>query len=369
MHMGQAAIWFERAVAKQATCVQYGGRYVGVRGILPSSVSALQEGASKTMCFGLCVPPPCTGAEVGSFIAPYVLYVSFNLDAVPILSGIGRNSDPEVEELTAWSAVAVDFAIIGLSRSGTTTLATYLNRHPDLQLADVGTKPFAEDSSFNGSSLLPSRQFADDFQKQHGTNGSVKVGIKHPHLLFKDLALLKLFAANPLIVLIVLVRDPIDWLESTFRFYDFLNVTKPSFADHAIAGDNAHRVVLRAHGYEAHFTRWIHRLVEFGFRRRQVYVLHLDSLGSHEAALHTMSRLCSFLNVTFPLLGEVPRANVNERQGGFDLCVALRDREIQGVVSQLRLELAAEYAGLPAVLAANGEQVPLRLLQRRSRCD
>lgn len=358
--------FFEGATGSQRACAQRRGRFLSIRGmlILPKEMAELQPGAGRAAHFGLCMPRQCPDTQVANSLAVLALQYMLGLAEPPFLAG-HTESRPEVEELGNWSAMHVDFVIGGFAKCATTALAEYLDRHPGLQLADVGAgEPYFEDTSFISMDLLPTQRMIRAFRQRHGApRGQVKIGIKYPHLLFRDLALLKLYAANPAVLLVVLIRDPIDWLESTFRFYSVINTTPPKFHEHALSHD-PRRSGLRRHSLEAFFTLWVRRVHNFGFRRRQVYVLHV-ALLDHGAA----ARLCGFLGAPGAPPGLALYANVNA-VSGFDLCAAMQtDPEVRRAVTQLKVDLEMEYQELPRLLAENDELAPRELLFARSRCE
>lgn len=349
---------FEGAQTAYSHCTRLGARYFGVRGILEVAAT-LQPGASTTVHYGVCAPHQCSAEDVANDLAPVAAQFMLGLIVQPRMTGVS------VEELGNWTEMHVDFVIAGFAKCGTTSLAAYLDRHPGLQLADVGAgEPYGEDSFFVSLDLLPSRSSIRRFQQRHGRpQASVKIGIKYPHVIFRDLVLRKLLAANPAVRLVLVVRDPIDWLESTYRWYTVAEVEAPTFFDHALGLDMWKGTGLRMHNAEVHFSKWIARLRVFGVQRRQVYILHQDVLS--EAAV----RLCAFLGVQGPPPGKPPSLNVNDRSG-FDLCEKLREGDplTQFAVLKVSRELKHEYTAMAQLLWENGEAVPASFLQRETRC-
>lgn len=190
-----------------------------------------------------------------------------------------------------------------------------------------------------------------------------EVGIKYPHALFKDLMLMKLRSANPHVRLVILLRDPIDWLESTYRWYSVLGVDPPPFSQHAL-GVNEGETGLRMHAHEAHFVHWISRLWSFGFNRSEVYLTHIEAFDRDAAG-----RLCSFLGVRGPPPGSVPRSNLN-RVSSFDLCHAIQsDTDTRAAAHELKITLMPQYTALTRLLQENGESAPPYFSNRRTRCE
>lgn len=350
--------FFEEALSAQRLCAQQHGRYWSIHGVLPPAVVARQVGAGQKIFFGLCAPRQCARAEVALAVLPLAAQLILDLpEPVQVV-------DAEVEELGLWSEMHVDFVIAGFAKCATTALAAHLDKHPRLQLADVGAgELYYEDSSFITPVLLPTRQAIQAFQARHGVaGGEGKIGIKYPHTLFSTLTLMKLRAANPDVLFVIVLRDPVDWIESTYRWYAVANVTPPPFREHALTLDPRF-AGLRMHTVEAHFVFWIRRLGRLGFRRGQLYVLHLEALNED-----AIGRICGFLGVAPPGMppGPMPTVNANPAST-FDLCAAMQiDPVTRNAVLQLKAELASEYRELPRLLRENGERAPSDL---RSRCE
>ena len=92
----------------------------------------------------------------------------------------------EAHEVIHRSQLKVDWAIVGLGRSGTTSLASWLGQHPRLQLLSSPSDEFREgafDYLFRRSQLehLVKRQLMDEALSPRGIR-SLR-GIKEPNLL------------------------------------------------------------------------------------------------------------------------------------------------------------------------------------------
>lgn len=161
----------------------------------------------------------------------------FTLLAVASASGAVEVESPAVALLTAqnecverrpcWPDLELDIAIIGVAKSGTSSLLRLLGeQHPQVACSPSKPGPNAsfichEEASFTGDPEVI-RTFAQRLhQVRVGDGGSPKLTlVKQPNVLFRPLALARL-ALLPRVRVIVCIREPISWLVS-YRNYRVL---------------------------------------------------------------------------------------------------------------------------------------------------
>ncbi|MGH3022108.1 MAG: sulfotransferase [Gaiellaceae bacterium] len=132
----------------------------------------------------------------------------------------------------------IDFAIVGQPKSGTTALAEFLGRHPQICMS-FPKEPvyFATDLIEESDALYGSRQYFEFRTEQdyvalfeHCGPGQLRGEASTPYLLSK-LAAANIAAVNPNAKIIVMLREPVSFLHSLHM--EYVNETiedEPDFA-------------------------------------------------------------------------------------------------------------------------------------------
>lgn len=102
----------------------------------------------------------------------------------------------------------LDFAIIGVQKSASTTLQHWLQKHPSLFLLD-GEKACFETPDFERNQV----KYPLDFSK---AEKNALLGIKRPKILHDATALYRLKMHAPEIKVIIILRDPVDRFISAY---------------------------------------------------------------------------------------------------------------------------------------------------------
>lgn len=339
---------------------------------------------------------PCEEASLAKLIRLAVLPPS--LSKQPWL-----RTDILVQPLLPWSLAssapgaritrpALDFAIIGFAKSGTTTLAQNLNAHPNITMANCGPPcpapgralevARAEECAtceFRFWSLQHLHDFfvstvavADlrgrfDGQK---VRAGAKRGIKDS-VAIRFAGMLPRVGQIPGLRLVVAVRDPVDSFESRYNWYQCGGRYGRDPVDMAARG--LHSCSLHRHPGAplAHESAQLRALLAVVPRDR-VHVLHAESLRGAPTA--TYGALLRFLGVApFPAgHAFLPDANVGPSASSsrgvkrdLDLCAP----EQRGTLNKLKAIFAGEYSEMLAHLEASGSPAPAPFQQRLTRCE
>merc|ERR1719353_1276744 len=104
---------------------------VSVRGEMGAEVTRRFGADAKLVHdFGMCVPATCDLTHGVALVTE--TFLRLRLDAPP-----GSFQFKEAVPLAAWSDVQIDFVIGGMPKTGTTSLAHYLDSVEGLSMADV----------------------------------------------------------------------------------------------------------------------------------------------------------------------------------------------------------------------------------------
>ncbi|CAJ1441001.1 unnamed protein product [Effrenium voratum] len=295
----------QAALAHYKACRLGGGSYFGVHF---NAMAQLAEGYE----LGMCLPS---------------LHTSWSPSMDPMLewwlgSRMSRFPDIDVDadsvqafELVHRSELGVRWAVVGLGRSGTTSLAAWLDTHPRLQLLHHPGDFFREGSFeylFRRSHLEHLVRKAE-IQAVKARPG-VLVGIKEPSLLRSDRGRQMLAEMKRTKVLII-VKNWADWLKSSLLF------ATPACTPESITRlEDPCPFAFQ----EAHVLRKVQDLHRKGVSTGRIKVVHLDALL--EEGPTGLQRIAAFLgagNRTHARLGPMGReGNVAEKEVEFweELC-------------------------------------------------
>eukprot|EP00929_Paragymnodinium_shiwhaense_P101135 TRINITY_DN63990_c0_g1_i1.p1 TRINITY_DN63990_c0_g1~~TRINITY_DN63990_c0_g1_i1.p1 ORF type:complete len:751 (+),score=131.73 TRINITY_DN63990_c0_g1_i1:83-2335(+) len=181
---------------------------------------------ARNIRIGVCVPYFCSEADLYSNIFDFVDLPRLTLmDIVPGTPSLKL----AIEELAPWRALQekMDFVIAGFPNSGTSTLAASLAAHPEIDLdpAELDIpQALQQSSNLEGDwrNWLCADVLTRDWLEKRAPRpltakaaASTARGFKNPLLLYSDSCLRSLSQAG--LRLLVVLRDPIEWLLSIFR--------------------------------------------------------------------------------------------------------------------------------------------------------
>ena len=272
------------------------------------------------------------------------------------------SSDPSRAAPEAAYRPMVDFMIAGAQRSGTTALAQFLSRHPEIAMSSP-----KEVHLFDGRNYSPDWTPEEiDARYRHafkeGTGGARIRGEATPMYLFFPEIARELARYHPGLKLIVLLRDPVERAISSYYFQKnrgrerrplwlalLLEPLRVRRSHNPRAIGSLTRVcTYRGRGL---YSRQLRNLFRH-FDREQVLILRTRDLERHHDAV--LRRVFAFLGVDEAVRIEPERANQADRGG----------RRHRVVSWLLRLTYLAEFARMRALarshpdLAARGPLFP-----------
>ncbi|MGZ6825615.1 MAG: sulfotransferase family protein [Mycobacteriales bacterium] len=261
-----------------------------------------------------------------------------------------------------------DWVVLGAPKAGTTTLAAWLNGHPEAHVP-----PAKEVSYFDLHHARGPAWYAAQFA---GASPGERLGDATPAYLYSDAALDRLRAVAPDARLLVLLREPAARVWSHYWFNRALGLEPRSFerALRAERRDPRNAPWGLTAGYLA-CSRYVDRLeaVVDRFDREQLLVLMFDDLRSDPAG--TFAAACRHVGIADDVpppdgarahnVGRQPRsallqhALMRARAGSWPLRVGPRLTRLNqrsggypSMPDDLREQLRAELAGDTARLAA-----------------
>ncbi|CAE7204960.1 unnamed protein product [Symbiodinium microadriaticum] len=277
----------------------------------------------------------------------------------------------KIAELAHRSEVPVDWAIIGLGRSGTSSLAAWLDTHPQLELFRDKTDSFNEGAFHylfrrtNLEHLVRRDSLSQNPAKTGRRKRRILAGFKEPHLLQQERGRL-ILAEMQHVKLLVIVKNWADWLKSHVLFAGATNCFPRTLAE---LPDDSEATSCGFSFESGHVVPKMQDLESKGVAVYQMKLVHLDTLMEEgEAALQ---RIAAFLgaragaaNRSFQeRAAAVPlpqQGNVSTNEAAFwkEWCELPQDMALK-----LERRREAATAGLAEILLRSLEPVPASLLR------
>ena len=187
-----------------------------------------------------------------------------------------------------------DFFIVGAPKCGTTALAAYLARHPDIFMPQKEMHFFGSDLKFGRNFYR--RDLETYLAEFNRWNGQARVGEASVWYLFSERAAAEIKEFSPETSIIILLREPVSMLYSLY--YQFLydgNEYLPTFEE-ALAAENDRRegrragrltYLLQALVYRStvNFSGQVRRYFDL-FGRERVHVIIYDDLATNTANIY-----------------------------------------------------------------------------------
>eukprot|EP00928_Gymnodinium_smaydae_P061844 TRINITY_DN45821_c0_g1_i1.p1 TRINITY_DN45821_c0_g1~~TRINITY_DN45821_c0_g1_i1.p1 ORF type:complete len:1094 (+),score=161.72 TRINITY_DN45821_c0_g1_i1:390-3284(+) len=328
------------------------------------------RGGAVTMHWGFCAPAICTDDEAARGAAR----LAASTGVAPSLLPPGAEVEfRNVRALGRWEDVQLDFLIAGFARSGTHSTRGNLANHPQVVIAE-------QELTFNWAFLpllsqlqgyeasFPERAEAEKTRVLFGGKGE---GVALSPRILGHLARVKGLK------LVVLVREPVEWLESLYnlRAYechvsgDCGNV--PSLADVILGGAKFADVDVE----DVFLSRPLEQAAKLFMPSKRLLILEFALL--RERPQEFFDRLTAFLGVaSFPQNYSFGRFATEDRQQynalnlKTDLCAPALRPALD--VLRERLRAAGEHLRLAQLVAASSAGSPWissRLVAGRSHCD
>ena len=256
-----------------------------------------------------------------------------------------------------------DFFIVGAPKCGTTAMAEYLSRHPDIFMARKEMHYFGRDLRW-GSQIFR-RQPREYWREFAAWSGQARAGEASVWYLYSSYAAAEIKAYSPRARIIIMVREPAEMLHSLYaQFRLDGNEHLPTFAAALAAepdrqaGRRCTRNTYFRQGLLYHdvarFTRQIQRYFEV-FGRERVQVVLYDDFAADTAAVYR--RMLDFLEVAPVRTPEdFPVINGSQRLRSPFLRKLMSDPLVRGTALALRF-------WMPRRLFTTLQQLESRLMQ------
>ena len=212
-----------------------------------------------------------------------------------------------------------NFFISGAPRCGTTALYTYLSEHPQIFMSQVKElNYFATD--FPNVQKIAFRS-VDDYNMVFAKAGPqhLAVGEASPFYLYSKVAFQNMHAYDPAAKVLLILRRPVDFIESYHRMN--LSLLREDEPDLAKAWDlqdlrrkgqhipkSARQAELLLYGDLGQFSRYVEKLLAI-FPRQQIKIFLFDDLMADPRAVY--EQILAFIGVPSDGREQFPQINAN----------------------------------------------------------
>lgn len=316
----------------------------------------------KTVRGALCAPQECEEVDIEELIAHYhaIMFHCGSLhDTRPRKVGLS-----EASELSHWSRLKLDFAIVGVDNCGTNSLRMNLQQHPDVAF----TSEEAVDDFFTSiveRRTLPLRSQVEAFNARR-PNTTRLWGLSDGGVFSAPLA--RLAASHvPSLRALLVVCDPLGRIEKEFMLYHYCGALASGDVPPGARPDRQRCAESIAEALEMPDFLRMQRLAPSLTEMRALFdgrllVLHQELLRL--APRITYTGLATALGAWGPFPPGTSFRRYNSRRGHrTDLCKDV------ALVERFKQVLSEDYDGVAQALLLSGNEVPDRLHLRQSRCD
>mmetsp|Transcript_169306 Transcript_169306/g.537784 ORF Transcript_169306/g.537784 Transcript_169306/m.537784 type:complete len:370 (+) Transcript_169306:115-1224(+) len=313
---------------------------------------------------GACAPQSCSGPEVELEVMPrcysFLFFGQAGLELPEIFE-----SKFEAWEVSHWPKLTLDFVVSGVPGCGTHSLFRNLRQAPSVTFTSNLSDP--TDMLLFTRSILPPKSTLDEFNERWaGRPGAL--GMMNP-TIFRTPFMRQVLSTMPALRLILIVCDPLSLAEKSFFKNSWCHTDEARAGRHrevahtsgvretcetSMAAALARPELLEVH-LDPHVQE-MHRM--FGSR---LLVLHQERLRGDPGEVY--AGVARTLGLP-PFPGGFEHRRFNSRKGHrTDLCLNA------SLARRLKRLLDREYRAVEQVLSEAGEEVPMELRMRRSRCD
>ena len=160
-------------------------------------------------------------------------------------------------------SVGPDYICIGAQRCGTTSLRTYLNAHPQI-------------SSYGGETNFFTQHFRKGVTWYESVLGNGEIrGEKTPEYIVCPYVPKRIKATCPNVKLIVMLRNPVDRIQSHFRLATHLNNERKPFEKAYRGGIGLRRPGWYSYLRRGHYAEQLEHWFKF-FPREQFLIVHSE---------------------------------------------------------------------------------------------
>lgn len=323
------------------------------------------------MCF--CAPINCTDDGAATVLSRLLAQHGIALEFMPPNSEIEIR---EVRHLARWEDVKLDFLVAGFARSGTHSVRNNLAQHPEVRIAE-------DELTFNwGYVPLKSQvqayhnQFEDDAAANDEAPRPLLRGGKGEGVAFSP-HILRLASRIPGLRLIVMVREPVEWLESLYNLRRFECQVKerscgkiPSLDEVVFEGSTLEDVNVK----DVFLSSALQSVIAyFPPSAGRLLLLEFELLRTRPR--EAFDRICTFLGISvfppdfeFKKYAFEDRVTYESRGERVSFCSEPFRPALEALRGQLAMR--SEHAELAKILASAGAQwVSSRLVLNRTHCD
>lgn len=202
-----------------------------------------------------------------------------------------------------------DFFLVGAPRCGTTALYTYLKQHPEIFMSPIKEPQFFAEFLGDHRRICNWSDYLNCFA---GADLEKRIGEASVAYLAAPNSAKDIKAFSPEARIIIMLRNPVDVLNSLYHLRRFSNLEdEPSFESALAADQHGRRSYEMTYRERVKFSEQVKRFIDV-FGRDKVHIIIFDDFKSDTAFVY--QNTLEFLEVradrrtSFPVVNANPRA-------------------------------------------------------------
>ena len=193
----------------------------------------------------------------------------------------------------------VDFFIVGAAKSGTTSLYSYLNKHPEIEMSTIKEPDYFSNEFIEKQSLYYKKESIKSLNKYHSLYSDTKNLIRGEasvSYLFYEKVPKKIFKYNSRSKVIIMLRNPSDRAYSHYLMDKRLGFVRESF-ENIVHKKSTHKNSALFYQQYIELGQYAFQIKNYFdvFSKKNILIIDYDDFIYKSSEV--MNKVCVFLNV------------------------------------------------------------------------
>ena len=193
----------------------------------------------------------------------------------------------------------VDFFIVGAAKSGTTSLYSYLNKHPEIEMSTIKEPDYFSNEFIEKQSLYYKKESIKSLNKYHSLYSDTKNLIRGEasvSYLFYEKVPKKIFKYNSRSKVIIMLRNPSDRAYSHYLMDKRLGFVRESF-ENIVHKKSTHKNSALFYQQYIELGQYSFQIKNYFdvFSKKNILIIDYDNFIYNSSEV--LNKVCVFLNV------------------------------------------------------------------------
>jgi hypothetical protein len=187
-----------------------------------------------------------------------------------------------------------NFFIIGFPKTGTTSLYNILKQHPGIFIYDHGSYFNKDIPNHNNNKLKSDKDYLELFSE---VKKEKAIGDSSENYIYSEIASAKIKNFNPDSKIIIILREPLDWLRSAYQ-QTYRNLKEKRPIEKAVKSHEYFENIK----YKKYLKKWIET-----FPKKNIKIIIFEDFKKDN--LNTVREIFNFLEVDGNFIPEIEKKN------------------------------------------------------------